>query len=346
MANEFVARNGLIAQNNSTITGSLIVTAGITGSLLGTSSYVSGSVFSSINPALSASYAITSSYATTSSYTLSSSYSQTASLATTASYVLTASYALNISPLAFTGSYSTQSFTNLSTWTFNHGMDNRTPIIKTYDSSYNEIIPQNINLTSVGVATITFPTSESGFAIASLGGYATALNAVSASYARSASYASNATLASNATVTLLTSTPSTNVGIVINDFNFSQNTLYRASALTYNYASQSINATASWATTASYITSSFFTGINAARSASYAAFATSASYASGSTSASYALNASTIFPFNGTAIITGSLRITGSGIISTGSINITQGTYNVDGVNILDTALAYAIALG
>jgi len=39
MANEFIARNGLIAQKNSTVTGSLTVTAGITGSLLGTASW-------------------------------------------------------------------------------------------------------------------------------------------------------------------------------------------------------------------------------------------------------------------------------------------------------------------
>lgn len=43
MSNEFVARNGLVALDNSTITGSLIVTAGITGSfsgsLIGTSSF-------------------------------------------------------------------------------------------------------------------------------------------------------------------------------------------------------------------------------------------------------------------------------------------------------------------
>jgi len=38
MANEFIARNGLIAQNNSVVTGSLTVTAGITGSLLGNAS--------------------------------------------------------------------------------------------------------------------------------------------------------------------------------------------------------------------------------------------------------------------------------------------------------------------
>lgn len=52
MANEFVARNGIIALDNSTITGSLIVSAGITGSLFGTASV-----------ATSASYALTASFA-------------------------------------------------------------------------------------------------------------------------------------------------------------------------------------------------------------------------------------------------------------------------------------------
>ena len=59
MANEFVARNGLISQNNSVVTGSLIVTQGITGSLQGT--------------ATTASYvlqAVSSSYATTASFAL------------------------------------------------------------------------------------------------------------------------------------------------------------------------------------------------------------------------------------------------------------------------------------
>jgi len=39
MANEFIARNGLIAQQSSVVTGSLTVTQGITGSLFGTSSF-------------------------------------------------------------------------------------------------------------------------------------------------------------------------------------------------------------------------------------------------------------------------------------------------------------------
>jgi hypothetical protein len=57
MANEFIARNGLIAQNNSTITGSLNVSGGITGSLSGTSSFTT-----------SASYALSSSQAQTASF--------------------------------------------------------------------------------------------------------------------------------------------------------------------------------------------------------------------------------------------------------------------------------------
>ena len=39
------------------------------------------------------------------------------------------------------------------------------------------------------------------------------------------------------------------------------------------------------------------------------------------------------------------LSVTGSQII-TGSIRLTQGGYLVDGVNVLDSAIAFAIALG
>ena len=39
------------------------------------------------------------------------------------------------------------------------------------------------------------------------------------------------------------------------------------------------------------------------------------------------------------------LSVSGS-MIMTGSINLTAGGYLVDGVNVLDTTLAYAIALG
>jgi hypothetical protein len=74
MANEFVAKNGLISQNNTIVSGSLTVTQGITGSLFGTaswatnartSSYILSSNidgplgFDSVNAALSADTAAT-----------------------------------------------------------------------------------------------------------------------------------------------------------------------------------------------------------------------------------------------------------------------------------------------
>jgi len=87
MANEFVARNGVIALNNSTVTGSLNVTAGITGSLQGTASWALNFITSSVTNATSASFASTASYFITSSVTNATS----ASLAATASYFITSS---------------------------------------------------------------------------------------------------------------------------------------------------------------------------------------------------------------------------------------------------------------
>ena len=80
----------------------------------------------------------------------------------------------------------TASFTNSSTWTFNHNLNRQNVIIQTYDASYNKIIPQNIQLTSINTAVITFPVNTSGFAIASIGGVTG--QAVTASYAFTSSY--------------------------------------------------------------------------------------------------------------------------------------------------------------
>jgi hypothetical protein len=97
MANEFVVRNGLIAQANSQITGSLIVSNGITGSLQGTASYASQALSSSFatnaNTANTASYvlnAVSASYAT---QALSASFASNALIATSSSYATTSSFA-------------------------------------------------------------------------------------------------------------------------------------------------------------------------------------------------------------------------------------------------------------
>lgn len=47
----------------------------------------------------------------------------------------------------------------------------------------------------------------------------------------------------------------------------------------------------------------------------------------------------------GSVLVTGSIALTGSAAVS-GTINVYGGQINVNGVNVLDTALAYAIALG
>jgi len=88
------------------------------------------------------------------------------------------------------GSNVTQSFSNTSTWTFNHNLGTRVPIITVFDTNYKQIIPQDIELVSTSSATITFPTAESGFAVASLGGATGTV--LSSSYALFSTYADTA----------------------------------------------------------------------------------------------------------------------------------------------------------
>lgn len=111
MANEFIARNGLISQNNSVVTGSLTVTQGITGSLQGTAttaSFAPDYVLNSVTSSMLEPYVLNSNTGSfiTNSQTSSMSVA-TASFvqnAQSASYVLqavsssyaeTASFALN-----------------------------------------------------------------------------------------------------------------------------------------------------------------------------------------------------------------------------------------------------------
>ena len=84
----FVARNGLISNNNSIITGSLNISGSITGGFFGTSSYVLSSSYalnvdtasfttSTITSASYASSSTSASYATTASITLNPAYAPT-----------------------------------------------------------------------------------------------------------------------------------------------------------------------------------------------------------------------------------------------------------------------------
>jgi hypothetical protein len=110
MANEFVAKNGLISQNDSIVTGSLTVTAGITGSSFGTSSWANNAQTASfvtlsqtasfVTTAQTASYvlnAVSASYATTSSYV--NTFVIAVNFETITSYTYKAPYSIAVNSL-------------------------------------------------------------------------------------------------------------------------------------------------------------------------------------------------------------------------------------------------------
>lgn len=162
------------------LTGSLTVTNGVTGSLLGTGSY--------------ALQALSSSYATNGGVT---------SIVAGTNITISPTNGLGAVTINSSGGTlgfnTTASFTNSSTWTFNHNLDRQYVVIQALDANNNQILPQNIAYTNNNTATITFPTAESGTAIASIGGIGT--TAATASYVATASYAissSNTTTSSYA----------------------------------------------------------------------------------------------------------------------------------------------------
>ena len=109
----------------------------------------------------------------------------------TASYATTASYVTSLGSSNYT-----QSFTNQSTWTVIHNLNTRYVLVQTYDTGYDEMIPQNVDLTNDNTVTITFPTLESGTAVVTVGGALQNSGAISSSYAFNATSASYALTAS------------------------------------------------------------------------------------------------------------------------------------------------------
>ena len=195
----------LNANNQHNMTGSLeidtnlTVLGDITGSLHGTASYAITASYA-LNVPNTASYAVSASHALqadnaetsiSSSHALEADHAQNSDYATVAgnggvtSIIAGSGITLlpptglgNVTVIAsggggvtiISGSNVTGSFLANTTWVFNHDLGVRTPIITVFDSNYNQIIPQNIELVNTASAIITFPTAEAGFAIASLGG--------------------------------------------------------------------------------------------------------------------------------------------------------------------------------
>jgi len=84
----------------------------------------------------------------------------TSSWAVSASFALTASYFTGQNFATFTQSIAS------TTWTFNHNLNFRTPVITVYDSNYEVVIPDSIQGTSANQSVITFSTARAGYASA------------------------------------------------------------------------------------------------------------------------------------------------------------------------------------
>lgn len=142
----------------------------ITGSLYGTSSFAitASHVDKAVVTASAVNDTITFTKGDGSTFPVTLTSIATASYALNAlssSYAATASY---ISTL-YSSNY-TQSFTNQSTWVVNHNLNTLYVIVQVYDTNFDEVIPQNIDLTNVNTVTISFPTLESGTAVVTVGG--------------------------------------------------------------------------------------------------------------------------------------------------------------------------------
>ena len=89
-----------------------------------------------------------------------------ASTSTTASYAL---YALSASNAPGYTVNLVQS-TAASTWSFVHNLNSRNPLVQVYDSTYKQIIPNEIVAMDSATVEIRFEYSQSGYAVASNGG--------------------------------------------------------------------------------------------------------------------------------------------------------------------------------
>lgn len=219
MANEFIARNGVIAQNNSTVSGSLTVTQGITGSLEGTASYASQGLSSSfsttasyIQNAQSASYvlqAVSSSFATTASYALNAGGG---GFPYTGSAIITGSLSV-IGPTSMTGSLAisssqTGSIFSVSASYIDFDFDSflfsgSTTFQGTFTStattaSFTTLSATTLSATTASLTGSLFGTGSWAISSSRAVSASRADSALSASYALSSSYALTASFALNA----------------------------------------------------------------------------------------------------------------------------------------------------
>jgi hypothetical protein len=268
---------GFPFSGSAVITGSFLVSgsfvdftqvASFTGNLTGTSSF-----------ATSASYATTASFVT---------LAQTASFvqnAVSSSFATTASYAIFALTASTAPGYTVQftQSTAAATWSFTHNMNTRNPIVQVYDSTYKQIIPNDIVGTGVNTAEIRFDYAATGYAVMSNGGGLYITGSTSELVQTSAATTWSFTHNLNSKYIAFEVYDSNDYVIIpaaIRAIDVNNAELHFASAITGRAVAQ-------------------FSGINGApnaTTASYALTATSASYANVATSASYSATASYLNP--------------------------------------------------
>ena len=176
------------------VTGSLNVSGGITGSLFGTASWSQYAVTASYSLGgsgfpYSGSAVITGSFLVSQSFvdfsnasyfsgSLTGSLFGTASSAVSASYAYTASSAISSSfaTFAYSASFAPGFSVSMSqatpalTWSFTHNLNSRNPVVQVYDTTYAQIIPNQIVGINNSTAEIRFTYAQDGYAVFSNGG--------------------------------------------------------------------------------------------------------------------------------------------------------------------------------
>lgn len=303
---------GTISKRWATIYAQSLDVGDITGSLLGTSSYSEFSETSSL--------ALNSISASFADISISASYSDTSLTSSYATLALTASYAVSASH----------------------------EITKEVSSSYAETA--SLALNSISSSYSDLAQTASFVNLAQTASYVE--TAQTASFVNLAQTASFVNLAQTASYVELAQTASFTITSLT--ASYSENAIsssYSDFTLTSSFAN--LAQTASYielAQTASYVesaqTASF---VNLAQTASYAENSISSSYSTFALTASYAENAGgDTFPYTGSAIISGSLEVTGSTNISSylTAAGITYPTTDGDNGDIIFTDGAGNLSFG
>jgi hypothetical protein len=170
-------RIGNAITDTHTVTGSINISGSITatnftGSLFGTSSFAVTSSFVTAsnvfgpfgsNSVISASFAVSASHAPNA---LTASFAISASQAISSSY---ATFALSASNApGFTTNFSQS--TAATTWSFNHNLNTRNPLVQVYSPTFAQIIPNEIVGIDAFTVEVRFDYAQAGYAVASNGG--------------------------------------------------------------------------------------------------------------------------------------------------------------------------------